>query len=298
MSYNTILYEKLGKVAKITLNRPDKRNAQSGELIAELHDAMVAAENDDDIHVVTLLGAGPSFSAGHDLTSGSDETHFAEFDRSTSRGQLRYASDVLFGYWMFIHDLKKPTIAGVHGYLATAGISLAAMCDLIIAADDAKFLDHAVTLFATPGTELCWYPWELGVRKAKEFLWTQQVWDAATMERLGLVNRVVPRDELESTVMALAEQIAKASPLAVSLTKKSLNETWNQMGKRQAFEYHLMVQQLAHRTDEAQQKVEVRAERQTKEWLHDVRAGAGIVDPQSHQTVLAESRTPTKDGKR
>jgi len=295
MTYNTIIYEKVGKVAKITLNRPEKRNAQNGELIAELHDAMVAAENDDDIRVVTLFGAGPAFSAGHDLTSGSDPSLFAEFDRSTTRGQLRYASDVLFGYWMFIHDLKKPTIAGVHGYLATAGISLAAMCDLIIAADDAKFMDHAVTLFATPGTELCWYPWELGVRKAKEFLWSQQVWDAATMERLGLVNRVVPRAELESAVMALAEQIALASPLAVSLTKKSLNETWNQMGKRAAFEYHLMVQ---HRTDEAQQKTEAKTERPTKEWLHDVRASAGVVDPQSQLTVPAENGAQTKDGNR
>jgi len=296
--YNTVIYEKIGNIAKITLNRPEKRNAQSSELIAELHDAMVTADNDDDIHVVTLFGAGPAFSAGHDLKSGSDPSIFSEFDRSTTRGQLRYVSDVLFGYWMFIHDLKKPTIAGVHGFLATAGISLAAMCDLIVAADDAKFMDHAVTLFSTPGTELCWYPWELGVRKAKEFLWTQQVWDAATMEKLGLVNRVVKRDELESSVMELAAQIAKASPLAVSLTKKSLNDTWNQMGKRQSFEHHLMVQQLAHRTDEALQKSEVKTERPTKEWLHDVRSSAGVIDPQSPAIVTAADGLQTKDGNR
>jgi enoyl-CoA hydratase len=291
VAYNTIIYEKIGNVAKITLNRPEKRNAQSGELIAELHDAMVTADHDDDIRVVTLFGAGPAFSAGHDLKSESDPSVFAAYDRSTTRGQLRYVDDVLFGYWMFIHDLKKPTIAGVHGFLATAGISLAAMCDIIIAADDAKFLDHAVTLFATPGTELCWYPWELGVRKAKEFLWTQQVWDAATMEKLGLVNRVVPREELESSVMAMAEQIAKASPLAVSLTKKSLNGAWDEMGKRRAFEQHLMIQQLAHRTDEALQKSEAKAERpatSTKEWLHDVRASAGVVDPQSRPGTAAD----------
>lgn len=227
MEYTTILFEQIGKVAKITLNRPEQRNAQNGSLIAELHDAMARADRDEDIHVVTLLGAGPAFSAGHDLKDRSASGPFAGYDREAFNGQLQYADDILFGYWMFIHDLRKPTIAGVHGFVATAGISLAAMCDLIVAADDAKFLDHAVTLFATPGTELGWYPWEIGVRKAKEFLWTQPIWDAATMERLGLVNRVVPRADLEATVMAMAEQIALASPLAVQLTKKSIKtDAW------------------------------------------------------------------------
>ena len=283
MAYNTIIYEKVGKVAKVTLNRPDKRNAQSGEMIAELHDAMVSAENDDDINVVTLFGAGPSFSAGHDLKSDSGQGPFSHYERGRLSGQLRYADEILFGYWMYIHDMRKPTIAGVHGYLATAGISLAAMCDLIVAADDAKFLDHAVTLFATPGTELCWYPWELGVRKAKEFLWTQPVWDAQMMERLGLVNRVVPRAELESTVMAMAEQIALASPLAVQLTKRSLNETWKIMGKRAAFDYHLVVQQMAHRSEDSSQRAETRAQRDTREWLSDVRSQAQVTDPHTER---------------
>lgn len=279
MNYTTILFEQAGNVAKVTLNRPEKRNAQSGELIAELHDAMLRAEQDDSIHVVVLLGAGPAFSAGHDLKSGSNSGPFAGYDRGTLHGQLRYADDVLYGYWLFIHDLSKPTIAGVHGYVATAGISLAAMCDLIVAADDAKFLDHAVTLFAAPGTELGWYPWEIGVRKAKEFLWTQPVWDAYTMERLGLVNRVVPRANLESTVMAMAEQIALASPIAVQLTKKSFNHAWKLMGKRAAFDYHLMVQQMALRGDDSVRRADARGDRDTREWLADVRKGARVVDP-------------------
>lgn len=281
MSYNTILSEKVGHVAKVTLNRPEKRNAQSGELIAELHEAMVAAEQDDEIHVITLMGAGPAFSAGHDLKDGSASGPFSSYDRSNLGGSLKYADEILYGYWNYIHDMRKPTIAGVHGFLATAGISLAAMCDLIIAAEDAKFLDHAVTLFATPGTELCWYPWELGVRKAKEFLWTQQVWDAATMERLGLVNRVVPRAELESTVMATAEQIALASPLAVQLTKRSLNETWRIQGKRTAFDYHLVVQQMAHRSEDSSKRAEARGQRETREWLSDVRSQAQVADPRA-----------------
>jgi enoyl-CoA hydratase len=281
MDYETILYERVGKVARITLNRPEKRNAQSGELIAELHDAMMRAEADDDINVVTLFGAGPAFSAGHDLKSGSNSGPFAHYDRHSLHGNLRYADDVLFGYWMYIHDLSKPTIAAVHGFVATAGISLAAMCDLIVAADDAKFLDHAVTLFATPGTELGWYPWDLGVRKAKEFLWTQPVWDAHTMERLGLVNRVVPRDQLESTVMEMAEQISLASPIAVQLTKKSINEAWKLMGKRAAFDYHLVVQQMAMRGDDSARRAEARGNRETRTWLSDVRREAHVVDPHS-----------------
>ncbi|MCC7366551.1 MAG: enoyl-CoA hydratase/isomerase family protein [Dehalococcoidia bacterium] len=277
--YTAIVTEQAGHVLKITLNRPEKRNAQNGDLIAELHDAMVRADQDDSVHVVTLFGAGPAFSAGHDLKDGSGSGPFAHYDRESLNGKLQYADDVLFGYWMFIHDLRKPTIAAVHGFVATAGISLAAMCDLIVAADDAKFLDHAVTLFSTPGTELGWYPWELGVRKAKEFLWTQPVWDAATMERLGLVNRVVPRAELESTVMAMAEQIALASPLAVQLTKKSINEAWKLMGKRAAFDYHLVVQQSAMHSDESARKAEQRGGKDTREWLAGVRQNARVTDP-------------------
>lgn len=279
MTYATILFEQVGAVAKITLNRPEKRNAQDGRLIAELHDAMVRVETDDSIRVAVLLGAGPAFSAGHDLNLGSGSGPFTEYDRGTTEGNLRYADDVLFGYWMYIHDLSKPTIAGVHGFVATAGISLAAMCDLIVAADDAKFLDHAITLFSTPGTELGWYPWELGIRKAKEFLWTQPIWDAATMEKLGLVNRVVPRADLESTVMAMAEQIALASPLAVRLTKKSFNEAWRLMGKRAAFDYHVVVQQMAHQSDESLHKAEVREGQDTRTWLAQVRKDARVPDP-------------------
>ena len=283
MEYSTILSEQVGNVLKITLNRPEKRNAQNGVLISELHEAMAHAEANDDIHVVVLTGAGKSFSAGHDLKDGSASGPYAHYDRNATRGRLKYADDVLFGHWMFIHDLRKPTIAAVHGTMATAGISLAAMCDIIVAADDTRFLDHAVTLFATPGTELAWYPWELGVRKAKEFLWTQPVWDAETMERLGLVNRVVPRDQLESEVMAMAEQIALASPLAVEMTKRSMNKAWDLMGKRASFDYHLVVQQAAMMSDESSRKAEQRGDKQTTEWLSEVRRNAHVTDPRALQ---------------
>lgn len=288
MEYKHILCEQVGNVLKVTLNRPEKRNAQDGILISELHDAMVRADSDDSIRVVVLLGAGKSFSAGHDLKEGSASGPFSDYDREATYGRLKYADDILFGYWMFIHDLRKPTIAGVQGYLATAGISLAAMCDIIVAADDAKFLDHAVTLFATPGTELAWYPWELGVRKAKEFLWTQPVWDAETMERLGLVNRVVPRTELEESVMAMAEQIALASPLAVQMTKRTINKAWDLMGKRAAFDYHLVTQQMAMMSDESSRKAEQRGDKATTEWLSEVRHNANVTDPRTaHQQTRA-----------
>jgi enoyl-CoA hydratase len=281
-AYDTIIVEPVGAVCRITLNRPEKRNAQNATMISELHAAMEQADRDRDVRAIVLLGAGSSFSAGHDMKGGDESGVFAEYDREQLAEQLRYAQEVLFGYWMFIHDLRTPTIAGVHGYVATAGISLTAMCDLVIAADDTQFFDHAVTLFALPGTELCWYPWELGVRKAKEFLWTQPVWDAPTMAQAGLINRVVPRAELESTVMSMAEQISLASPDAISLSKRILNETWDIMGKRRGFEFHLMAQQLANRTEDrlaraAQQQG--RADR--KEYLRDIRTETKVVDPRS-----------------
>src|SRR5690606_39174581 len=119
------------------------------------------------------------------------------------------------------------------------------------------------------------------VRKAKEFLWTQPTWDAETMERLGLVNRVVPRDELESTVMSMAEQIAQASPLAVQLTKRSLNQAWALMGKKAAFDYHLITQQGAMWSDEAARRTEARDGKTTTEWLSEVREKAGVQDPRA-----------------
>jgi len=173
----------------------------------------------------------------------------------------------------------------VHGYLATAGVSLAAMCDIIVAADDARFFDHAVTLFALHGTELCWYPWELGVRKAKEFLWTQPIWDAETMAQAGFVNQVVPRDELESTVMKMAEQISLASPDALSLSKRILNETWDIMGKRRSFEYHLMAHQLAHRTDDRMERSRQREGQGRKDFLRDIRAEKKVVDPKAQASA-------------
>jgi enoyl-CoA hydratase len=282
--YETILVEPVGSVCKITLNRPERRNAQGPAMIDEVHRAMDAADRDRGINVIALLGSGQSFSAGHDMKSGSEPTPFTEYDQSELAEQLRYAQEILYDYWMFIHDLRTPTIAGVHGYLATAGISLAAMCDIIIAADDAKFFDHAVTLFALPGTELNWYPWELGVRKAKEFLWTQPVWDAETMERAGLVNQVVPRSELEGRVMAMAEQISLASPDAISLSKRILNETWDIMGKRQSFQYHLMAQQLAHRTEDRLDRSSKREGSERKEFMKEIRAETKVVDPRSVET--------------
>lgn len=284
-SFETVDYVVHDRVAVIKLSRPEFHNAQSTRLLLELDDALQLATQDDAIHCVALLGEGPSFSAGHDLKGPEDgDPRIAKLDARRHDGTLEglwtYEHGVFYRLALNLYDCPKPVVAGVHGHLAVAGIMLAAMADIIIAADDARFMDHSVGVFALSLPEVAWHPWELGVRKAKEFLWTGAVWDAATMERLGLVNRVVPRGELETEVMALARQIAALPPWATMRTKQSLNHAADLMGKRQHFEYHFLLHELTHMTAEAKEYSEYRATRPTRTWLHELRARVGFPDPQ------------------
>ena len=146
---------------------------------------------------------------------------------------------------MRIHDFRKPTIAAVQGSCVAAGLMLAAMCDLIVAADDAEFSNPVLRLTGA-GVELLVEPWELGIRKAKEFLLTGDTIDAQEAWRLGLVNRVVPRDELETRTRELADRIALVPPVTAQTVKDSLNQTGTLMGKRDALKYHFMAHHWVH----------------------------------------------------
>lgn len=268
MGYQTILVERRGGVELVTMNRPEVRNAQNTQLINELDEALHAADADPDVNVIVVAGAGPHFSSGHDLKAyvgeaPSDEWHEK---RKTPEGKFEHERRMYFEKSMAIRDLATPTIAMVQGKCIAGGLMVACMCDLIVAADDAIF-QNPVLRMTGAGVETLIEFADLGPRKAKEFLWTGDEIDAAEAHRLGLVNRVVPRDKLEDETMALADRIAKLPPVTVQNVKRSVNHAMDLAGYRNALEYHFMVHQFQHNTKTS---LDALAERKQKGSMKEV----------------------------
>jgi enoyl-CoA hydratase len=251
MSYETLLYEVDGAVATITMNRPDQANAQNTRLLDELDAALAVADEDDDVRVVVLAGAGKHWSAGHDLKEliGPDPDKWAAM-RGNLEGKLHHERVMYYDRCLRIRDFRKPTVAAVQGKCVAAGLMLACMCDLIVAADDAVF-QNPVLRMTGAGVELLVEPWELGIRKAKEFLWTGMELDAQEAWRLGMVNRVVPRQDLAAEAKALADKVALVPAQTSQIVKDSINHTADEMGQRDSWKYHFMVHQWMSGTDTA-----------------------------------------------
>jgi enoyl-CoA hydratase len=272
----TVLYETTGPIATITMNRPEARNAQNTALIDDLDRAFGLAEADDDVRVVVLAGVGDHFSAGHDLKSLLSDTAGDRWAgaRATAEGKLRHEQVMYYDKCMRIHDFRKPTIAQVQGACVAAGLMLASMCDIIVAADDA-FFSNPVARMSGVGVELLIEPWELGVRKAKEFMLTGEKLDAQEAWRLGLVNRVVPRAELEKATIELAEKVALVPPITAEMIKDSLNRTQEAQGKQQSWRYHFMVHQFVSNSDTALRMLESRKQKSMKEVFESRDRGEG-----------------------
>ena len=257
--FTTIRYEADSAVATITMNRPDVANAQSSTMIDEIDAALDLADADDGVRVVILAAAGKHFSSGHDLkalVAGDGDDPWIAM-RETPEGKFQHEKTMYFERCLRIHDFRKPTIAAVQGSCVAAGLMLAAMCDLIVAADDAEFSNPVLRLTGA-GVELLVEPWELGIRKAKEFLFTGDTIDAQEAWRLGLVNRVVPRAELEARTRELADRVALVPPVTAQTVKDTLNQTATLMGKRDALKYHFMAHHWVHNSATALNALAVR----------------------------------------
>jgi enoyl-CoA hydratase len=248
----TVRYEKDDAVATITMNRPEVRNAQNTALIDDLDAAFDRADADDDVRVVVLAGAGDHFSSGHDLKAlvGDAEPDEWRLMRETAEGKLRHEQVMYYDRCVRIHDFGKPTIAQVQGACVAAGLMLAAMCDLVVASDDA-FFSNPVLRMSGAGVELLVEPWEIGFRKAKEFLLTGERIDAQEAWRLGFVNRVVPRSDLEARTRELAEQVALVPPITAQMVKRSINDAHDLAGKRASWRQHFMIHQFTSNTETA-----------------------------------------------
>lgn len=249
-----VLYERAGAVVTITLNRPDVRNAQNGKLLYELDDAFRRFAFDDEAKVAILAGNGPHFSSGHDLGPGGDrDTSFPDrkslwwdhVDKPGAENRFARESELYVGLCRRWRELPKPTIAAVQGAAIMGGLMLAWSCDLIVASDDAFFADAAVD-FGIPGVEMFAHPWELGPRRAKEFLFTGQRIGALEAQHLGMVSRVVPRDQLMTEAMALAERIAARPRLGLALAKQAVNQCEDLMGYRSGTDSVFGLHQLGH----------------------------------------------------
>ncbi|MGO9876101.1 MAG: enoyl-CoA hydratase [Acidimicrobiia bacterium] len=256
-AFETIHYSVDGPVATITLARPDAANAQNSRLIDELDAAFDLAEDDGEVRVVVLAAQGKHFSAGHDLKELlAGEEHWAAM-RDTPEGKLAHEQTMYFDKLVRIRDFRKVTVAAVQGTCSAAGLMLACMCDLIVAADDARF-SNPVLRMSGVGVELLIEPWELGPRKAKEFLFCAETFSASEAERYGLVNRVVPRAELAAAANEMAAKIALVPALTAEMVKASINHMVDLMGQRQSWQYHFMLHQFVSNTPTALTKLDAR----------------------------------------
>ncbi len=221
-----VLIEDIGPVRRLTMNRPGALNALSGGLIDALSKAFRAGGEDPAVRVLILRGAGRAFCAGYDLTEDAaggalDAQHWHEELSHSTQGMLE------------ILDNPKPVIAQVHSYCLAGGTDLMLACDLAVAADDAYF-GYVDVRFGS-GVVSMFLPWVVGVRTAKELLFTGEDRVAADEAlRIGLVNRVVPREELDDATLALAEEIAENEPFVIQTTKRAVNRAWDVAGFRAA----------------------------------------------------------------
>jgi enoyl-CoA hydratase len=185
MDYQDILMEQTDAVMKITVNRPEARNAQSRIMLEEFDDALMSVVEDDSVRVVIVAGAGDHFSAGHDLGSQQEKDDRIERPLAPGiAGAYRRSYNQNFSNSLRWRDFPKPTIAQVQGYCIMGGLILATACDLIIASEDAQFCDRTVR-WGGPHVQYASLPWEVGFRKAKEYLFTGDWIDAREAERVG-----------------------------------------------------------------------------------------------------------------
>jgi len=226
VSEPVLLVEDLGPVRRLTMNRPGSLNALNKDLVDAMSGALDEAADDGDVRVLILRGAGRAFCAGYDL---NEDATGGVLDAHHWHEELRHSTEEMLKFL----DHPKPVIASIHSFCLAGGTDLMLACDLAVAADDAYF-GYVDVRFGS-GVVSMLLPWVVGVRAAKELLFTGE--DRVSAEealRIGLVNRVVPRDELDDATLKLAEEIAKNEPFVIQATKRAVNKAWDAAGFREA----------------------------------------------------------------
>ena len=237
-------------VARIVLARPDKRNAQNKTMLYELNDALDLAAHDDDCRVIVLAADGPDFSSGHDMKDRDHLDHkpigtWGGFRQPGVEGHWAYEEELYLGLCWRWRNIPKPTMVEVQGRVIAGGLMLVWPFDIIIASTDARFSDPVVA-FGVNGVEYFAHPWEVGVRKAKEMLFTGEAITAEEAKSLGMVNHVVEREELTEFTMKMAQHIAKQPMMGLKLAKQSVNQMQDTQGLWPALQGAMSLQHMGH----------------------------------------------------
>ena len=254
--YQFITYELLhdGAVARIMLDRPDSRNAQNRGMLVELDEAFLAAEADDAVKVVILGGEGPMFSSGHDLGSDIAREEYQSHPTYQMTGGTRVGTENrMLQEWHYYFEntrrwrnLRKITVAQVHGKVYGAGLMLMWACDLITAAEKTTFADVVGVRLGMCGLEYFAHPWEFGARKTKELLLTGDCMDVDEAHSLGMVSKVFTPEKLSDDTLEFAKRIAELPSMTALMIKESVNQTQDNQGFYNALNSCFTLHQLNH----------------------------------------------------
>jgi enoyl-CoA hydratase len=277
LTYETITYEIAAPgVARIMLDRPDVANAQDMKMLYELTDAFDVAVADEEVKVIILGANGKHFSSGHDL---KDRAKFSQFDivgpiggfnQPGAHGLMAREEEIYLGFCQRWRAVPKPTIAQVQGKVIAGGLMLVWPCDLVVASTDAQFSDPVVA-FGVNGVEYFAHAFELGPRRAKELLFTGEAMGADEAKACGMVNRVVPREDLEAETMALATRIASRPAMGLKLAKMSVNQSVDAMGFPVALQSAFGLQHVGHANNQ---------------WVHGM-----VIDPTGAEVIRNDARS-------
>ncbi len=262
------------RVARIVLARAQTANAQDYQMLSELNQAFDRAARDESVRVIILAADGNHFSSGHDLRAGTDMSDIDPigtwccFDSEGAEGYMATEAEMYVGLCWRWRNIPKPTIAQVQGKVIAGGLMLVWPMDLVVCSEDATFSDPVVA-FGVNGHEYFTHPYEAGARLAKEMLFTGRAITSHEALQHGMVNQVVPRDELESAALAMAEHIARRPMIGLTLAKQSVNNSLDAMGMYTAIQSAFGLHHVGHN--------------------HNLRLFDSLVDPAGLQVIRDEA---------
>ena len=277
MAYENVLYETDGRIARVTLNRPDKMNALSHALLVDYADALIEADEDPEIRVAIVKGAGRAFSAGYDVgaprqrgkaPSSSSLTPFLD-----DRAHLNFTWGKTRTPW----DLAIPVLAQVHGYCVAGGNDVAGQCDIVIASEDAVIQQPQIRRLGLTATHM--FPYKCGAQWSKMLMFTGDAISGKEAERLGIVARAVPADTLEEEVDKLAQRIALVDPTLLAMNKMAVNQVYDSMGLKNVFDAANALDTISHTSKASQDFYKTSRE-------------------QGFKTALTENEKPFRDAPR
>jgi enoyl-CoA hydratase len=265
LDYEVVIYEPdhQSHVATITMNRPDRLNALSHQLRAELFHALKVAERDDAINAIIIKGAGRAFSAGYDLAGGNVGVEEPDFG-SQYVGGSHWARYLINQYWQ-IWELSKVVIAQTHGYVLAGATELCAVCDLVVSTPDCQFGYPPMRAMGAP--DLMWFPWLLPKRKAAELVYTGDSISGQEALDLGMINYCVPADSIDEFTETFAKRVALIPWQMHTIRKRSFQKAYELMGVREALEICALMQEQFGLTDRVKEMSELMRQVPLREYL-------------------------------